>query len=126
LRAAPEPVDLFRAVNCRYQQGSASARPYLYFLIANLAVLGVVVGPATVAALAQIIRRPRTAVAVLPLAALVGILLADVSRLSKSEVKRIWLPFTPWLLAATAAVVPVRHRRWWLCAQLRSGSLCKR
>jgi len=89
-------------------------------LIANLAVLGVVVGPAIVAALAQIIRWPRTAVAVLPLAALVGILLADVSRLSKSEVKRIWLPFTPWLLAATA-VVPVRHRRWWLCAQLRSG-----
>lgn len=90
-------------------------------MIANLAVLGVVVGPATVAALVQIIRRPRTAVAVLPLAALVGILLADVSRLSKSEVKRIWLPFTPWLRAATAAVVPVRHRRWWLCAQLRSG-----
>ncbi len=104
----------------RYQQGSASARSYLYFLFANLAVLGLVVGPATVAALPGIIRLRRTAIALLPLTAVTGILLADLSGLSKAEVERIWLPFTPWLLTATA-VLPLRHRRRWLAAQLAVG-----
>ncbi len=113
-------LDGLTQTRIRYQQGSASARTYLYFLFANLAVLGVVVGPATVACLPGIFRRRRAAVALLPLAALAGILLADISGLSKSEVERIWLPFTPWLLAATA-VLPVPHRRWWLCGQLAVG-----
>jgi len=113
-------IDGLDQTRIRYRQGSASARPYLYFLFANLAVLGVSVGPATVAALAAVGRLRRSAVALLPLAALAGIALADLSGLSKSEVERIWLPFTPWLIAATA-VLPVRHRRWWLGAQLALG-----
>ena len=31
--------------------------------------------------------------------------------MSKGEVERIWLPFTPWLLVASAALAPVRSRR---------------
>ena len=38
---------------------------------------------------------------------------ADLSGLSKSEVERIWLPFTVWLVAATA-LLPPRSHRWWL------------
>jgi hypothetical protein len=110
-------LDGLARTRIRYQQGSASARPYLYFLFANLAVLGLTLGPAGVAALARL---RRTAVARLPAAALLGIVLADLSGLSKSEVERIWLPFTPWLLAATA-LLPGQHRRWWLGAQVAVG-----
>ena len=41
-----------------------------------------------------------------------AILFADLSRLSKAETERIWLPFEVWLLAAGA--LPVRAQRWWL------------
>ena len=30
--------------------------------------------------------------------------LADLSGMSKAEVERIWLPFLPWILLATAAL----------------------
>ncbi len=30
-------------------------------------------------------------------------MLADLSRMSKAEVERIWLPFVPWLLLSTGA-----------------------
>jgi len=110
-------IDGLDQTRIRYRQGSASARPYLYFLFANLAVLGLSVGPAAIAALARL---RRSAVALLPSAAMAGVLLADLSGLSKSEVERIWLPFTPWLLAATA-VLPARQRRWWLGGQLALG-----
>lgn len=110
-------LDGLSRTRIRYEQGSASARPYLYFLFANLPVLGLTIGPAAVAALASL---RRTAVAWLPAAALLGIALADLSGLSKSEVERIWLPFTPWLLAATA-LLPEGRRRWWLAGQLAVG-----
>lgn len=110
-------VDGLMRTRIRYQQGSASGRPYAFFLFANLAVLGLVIGPAGVAAIARL---RRGAAALLPMLALAGILLADVSGLSKSEVERIWLPFSTWLLAATA-VLPARGRRWWLGGQLVVG-----
>lgn len=110
-------LDGLSQTRIRYNQGSASSRPYLYFLLANVVVLGLAIGPAGVAALARL---RRGALAALPLAALAGLLIADVSGLSKSEVERIWLPWTPWLLAATA-VLPVERRRWWLAAQLAVG-----
>jgi len=112
-------LDGLTQTRIRYDQGSASARPYLYFLVANLAVLGLAIGPAGVAALARL---RRGALAWLPWAALVGLLIADVSGLSKSEVERIWLPWMPWLLAATA-LLPAERRRWWLAAQLALGLL---
>ncbi|MFC4020327.1 hypothetical protein ACFOW4_20615 [Micromonospora sp. GCM10011542] len=52
----------------------------------------------------------------LPLAAAVAVVGADLSGLSKAEVERIWLPFTVWLLVA-AARLPVGSRRWWLAGQ---------
>lgn len=110
-------LDGLTQTRIRYNQGSASARPYVYFLFANLAVLGLAIGPAGVAALARL---QRGALAVVPMAALAGLLIADVSGLSKSEVERIWLPWMPWLLAATAAL-PMERRRWWLATQLAVG-----
>jgi hypothetical protein len=49
-------------------------------------------------------------------AAILAVLAADLSGLSKAEVERIWLPFAVWLVAA-AALLPARHIRWWLGAQ---------
>ena len=48
-----------------------------------------------------------------PVTALLAILCADLSMLSKAETERIWLPFTVWLTAA-AALLPPRSHRWWL------------
>jgi hypothetical protein len=62
-------------------------------------------------------RRDRAAVAVLPVAGLVMVLVANLSGMSKGEVERIWLPFYPWLLTATAAL-PRRNVRPWLAAQV--------
>ena len=47
------------------------------------------------------------------LGALLAIVCADLSMLSKAETERIWLPFTIWLTAA-AALLPPRSHRWWL------------
>lgn len=103
----------------RYYAGVAGDRPYLYFLFADLAVLAVVLGPAGLVALTRL---RREVLAWLPLSALVGLLLADVSGLATGEVERIWLPWTPWLLCATA-LLPLSHRRRWLAAQLVVGLL---
>ena len=47
------------------------------------------------------------------LGALLAIVFADLSMLSKAETERIWLPFTIWLTAAPALLPPQSHR-WWL------------
>jgi methylthioxylose transferase len=47
------------------------------------------------------------------LGAALAIVCADLSRLSKAETERIWLPFTVWLVAS-AAFLPPRSHRWWL------------
>ncbi|MEV7716676.1 hypothetical protein AB0Q93_05050, partial [Streptomyces sp. NPDC088184] len=49
-------------------------------------------------------------------AALLALLAADLSGMSKAETERIWQPFMLWLLPA-AALLPARHRRGWLAAQ---------
>jgi methylthioxylose transferase len=54
---------------------------------------------------------------VLPAAALVAVTVANLSQLSRGEVERIWLPFTVFLLTATA-LLPRRQVRGWLAAQL--------
>ncbi|TQS43083.1 hypothetical protein [Cryptosporangium phraense] len=115
-------------------------RPTAYFLVANLAALAIAVGPAAVAGLASAgagvrasagaaglasagagarerLHGPLGRAVVLPAAALVAVLLACASNLSKGEVERIYLPFELWLLTATAALPPDRRRRW-LAAQL--------
>ena len=73
--------------------------------------LGTVAGIGRVFDIAAIKRR--SGIHLLVLAALVAILFADLSRLSKAETERIWLPFEVWLLAA-GALLPVRAQRWWL------------
>jgi methylthioxylose transferase len=95
-----------------YGEGISRFRPDNYFLIANLAALGVAVGPATVAGLAA--TRDRR-VWLLVGATIAALLVADLSGFSKGEVERIWLPFMPWLLIVAGTsdktIVP------WCCVQ---------
>ena len=105
----------------RYYQGKGGLRQYSYWVWANLAVASVAVGPAAVAGLgrtaAAATRRWREAppTALLALGAVVAILAATLSGLSKSEVERIWLPFMLWLVPL-AATLPYGHSRRWLAA----------
>jgi hypothetical protein len=110
----------------RYYQGVAADRPYLYFVWANLAALAVSAGPGAAAGLARAIpvvcRRlkvgPEIAVpAGLACAALVAVLVADVTGLSKAETERIWLPFAIWLVAAMA-LLPARSAKHLLGLQI--------
>ncbi|MER5936280.1 hypothetical protein ABT121_03025 [Streptomyces sp. NPDC001928] len=105
----------------RYNQGAGGTRPQAYWVWANLACQVLVVGLATAAGLrrtgAVVLRRERTAAfrfGVLVLAALVAMLVADLSGMSKAETERIWLPFALWLLPA-CAFLP--RPRAWLAAQ---------
>jgi len=96
-----------------YRAGVASDRPYAFFVVSNLAAFALVVGPAAVAGLTRLFSdRGR----VLVLGALVALIAADLSGLSKGEVERIWLPFAPWVLLATGAL-PERSTRAWLAVQ---------
>ncbi|MCV2489373.1 hypothetical protein OF117_08335 [Geodermatophilus sp. YIM 151500] len=95
----------------RVRSGPSYAdRPFAFFVFANLAAAAVVAGPAAVGGLAGVRRVP---VAVLPLAALAGMLVSDLTGLVRGETERIWLPFTVWVVAATAFLPPA-SRRWWL------------
>nr|WP_181768040.1 hypothetical protein [Streptomyces albidus (ex Kaewkla and Franco 2022)] len=111
----------------RYYQGAARVRPYAYFVWANLAAQAAVVGPAVIAALRRAgalrggardgeLTVRRGALTLLVAAGLCCVLAADLSGMSKGETERIWLPFTLWLLPATA-LLPERSARWWLSAQ---------
>jgi hypothetical protein len=55
-------------------------------------------------------------------AALVTVLAADLSLMSKAEVERIWLPFVPWLLLPVA-LLSIRWRRAGLVAQVLAALL---
>jgi len=61
--------------------------------------------------------RPDRVVVVLALAALVVVLLATSSQLTRAETERIWLPFMPWLLVSTA-LLPDRWTRPALALQV--------
>ncbi|MCZ4610702.1 hypothetical protein O3S80_44475 [Streptomyces sp. Lzd4kr] len=105
----------------RYDQGAGGTRPQAYWVWANLACQVLVVGTATAAGLRRtgvvLLRRERTAAfhfGVLVLGALVAMLVADLSGMSKAETERIWLPFALWLLPA-CAFLP--RPRAWLAAQ---------
>jgi hypothetical protein len=95
----------------RVRSGPSYAdRPLGYFLAANLAAGAIAAGPAAVAGFGSLRRR---GLALLPLAALAGMLISDASGLVRGETERIWLPFTVWLAAGTAFLSP-RSRRAWL------------
>ena len=111
----------------RYYEGIGSRRPYSYWIWANAAVLAIAVGPAVVAGLGAAIQRVRRAGLRVPpaywmaAAALLGMLAATLSGLSKSEVERIWLPFMVWLIPLAAATSPARQRGW-LLAQVTGAA----
>ena len=97
------------------------SRPYSYFVIANLAVFACLVGPVVIASAGAV---RRDGLWPLVAAALVAVLVADLSGLSKGEVERIWLPFVPWVTVAGAWLLSrVEHRWMWamLAAQLTTG-----
>ncbi|MEU2251501.1 hypothetical protein [Streptomyces sp. NPDC019224] len=114
----------------RYRQGAGGFRPYSYWVWGNLACTVIAVGPATVAGLRRTfagapgaVRALRAGDASAPdrlvplvLVALLVLLAADLSGMSKAETERIWQPFMLWLLPA-AALLPGRGRRGWLAAQ---------
>lgn len=109
-----------RLLEIRYYQGKGGVRPYSYWVWADLVVASVAVGPAVVAGLGRTaagVRRWREAppAVLLAVGAVVAILAATLSGLSKSEVERIWLPFMLWLVPL-AAMLRAAHSRRWLAA----------
>ncbi|MGP3990728.1 hypothetical protein [Streptomyces sp. 3N207] len=128
----------------RYYEGAARVRPYSYWVWANLGCAVTAVGPGVVAGVRRALlagaaagrrasarlrpqlREGRTVdpgpladrerLALLILAALLTIAVADLSGMSKAETERIWLPFLTWLLPA-AALLPRRGARYWLAGQ---------
>ncbi|MFQ6394503.1 hypothetical protein ACLMAJ_13680 [Nocardia sp. KC 131] len=113
-------VDGYHLVVQRYYQGIASERPLVYWSWGNLAATVCSVGAATVGALHRALSRNALRAldptALLVVASLCAILIADVSGLSKAETERIWLPFAIWLVAATA-FLPKSGARAWLAVQ---------
>ncbi|WP_432150940.1 hypothetical protein [Streptomyces sp. bgisy029] len=115
----------------RYYQGAGGVRPYAYWVWANLACAVLAAGLAAVAGVRRsasyapgAVRKLRTGttapaqrLAVLVVAALVALLAADLSGMSKAETERIWQPFLLWLLPA-AALLPARTARYWLVASV--------
>ncbi|WP_251095966.1 hypothetical protein [Streptomyces sp. Caat 7-52] len=113
----------YRLLVTRYYEGVGGIRPYGYWVWANLACSVLITGVATAVGLGRagsLLARRRTAIpaevrlALLVAAALLALLAADLSGMSKAETERIWLPFAMWLLPA-CAFLP--RPRIWLVAQ---------
>ncbi|MEV6315531.1 hypothetical protein [Streptomyces sp. NPDC051776] len=114
----------------RYYQGAGGFRPYGYWVWANLACTVFGVGLAVAAGLRRcgaVLAQPRGGIvarpggpvadarlALLVSAAVLAVLAADLSGMSKAETERIWLPFAMWLLPACAFLARARA---WLTAQ---------
>ncbi|PKW26893.1 hypothetical protein [Phycicoccus duodecadis] len=125
--------DAYPVLHDRYwdPRDLASKRPFWYWSFANLGSLFLAAGwllPAALGAASVPVARLRTAagraraegwervVAPLVVAGVAMVLAADLSRMSKAEVERIWLPFMPWMLLAVLWLPP-RWRRWGLVGQ---------
>ncbi|WKN46891.1 hypothetical protein [Nocardioides sp. Arc9.136] len=113
--------EAYPVLNDRYWEGIAADRPAAYWMWGNVAALLVCTGPLLGAGLASVrrasFRRPDLVVVLLAGAALLAVAAADLSRMSKAEVERIWLPFVPWMVLTTA-LLPERWRRWGLGLQV--------
>ena len=114
----------------RYWSGAAKHRPFSYWVWGNLGALLVSAGPMVASGIALLLaqaRHPRTArstdlrvTLLLAGAALLIIVVADLSRMSKSEVERIWLPFIPWL-SVSLTLLPPRWLRPALAVQVATA-----
>jgi hypothetical protein len=124
--------EAYPILHTRYWAGIAQSRPAEYWLWGDIAALCFSAGPVLGVSIALMIRRIRAAnsacdnrlpeaservVAMLTGAAVLCVLAADVSLMSKAETERIWLPFVPWLLVGTA-LVPSRWRQPLLVGQV--------
>ncbi|MEV6981711.1 hypothetical protein AB0M95_10700 [Sphaerisporangium sp. NPDC051017] len=133
------------ATHAEWAADPGAARPYLYFLVANLAVLALITGPATTAGLVRAARELTTGrlaavppgrtplhaavvvteaarrhgTAAVVAAALVAVLALDVSGVTRGEVERIWVPFAVWIGLAAAYA----QGRRMLAAQVVTGLL---
>ncbi len=112
----------------RYWEGVGGRRPPSYWVWANLAALAFSAGPLMYAAIAATAPRWRElarqgvdaqtrVVLWLSGAGVAMVVLANASQMSRAEVERIWLPFVPWLLVATA-LLPERWRTRGLILQV--------
>jgi hypothetical protein len=90
-----------------YRAGVSRFRPQSYFWFGDLAAFAVVVGPATVIALGRLRDRQ---IWLLVGGAIVALAIADATGLSRGEAERIWLPFAPWVIVATASLGASRSR----------------
>jgi methylthioxylose transferase len=110
----------------RYEVGMSKKRPYDYWVWANLGAWLMTIGLAAGAALPLMVRALRRrgiafrpgarAVALLGAGAFVAVTVATLTGMSKSEVERIWLPFTWWALTL-AVLLPARTHRPLLALQ---------
>ncbi len=114
-------LDGLAATRDLYAAGIASRRPSGVFLLVNVAAFAVAAGPAAAGMAALRDRRMWWLCG----SAAAAIALADLSGLSRGETERIWLPFVPWILLATAALAGARGRprRGWLAAQAGTALL---
>jgi methylthioxylose transferase len=94
-------LDGFVAAREQYLASVARTRPYGYFLFNNLAAFAIAAGPAIALALARVRDRRLW---LLVGGGLAAVAIAEASGMSKGEVERIWLPFLPWVMLATAAL----------------------
>lgn len=105
-----------QATKAAYEANLADVRPYLFFVVANLAVVGAAIGPAAVVGLTRV---HEPGVRLLVGAGAAVVLVADLSGLSSGETERIWQPFLP--LLVVAAVAAAHGPRWdarrWLALQ---------
>lgn len=111
----------------RYWDGVASMRPGSYWTWGNLAALLLSAGPLLGSGVAVLVTRVRQwpadrVVVLLAGAALLMIVIADLSQMSRAEVERIWLPFIPWL-TLSLVLLPQRWHRPGLALQLLSALL---
>lgn len=104
--------DAYPVLRERYYDGIASERAYSYWLWGNIAAWTFTVGLAVWAAFPAAVKavRQRNVLAQLAAAAVLTILVATLSGMSKAEVERIFLPFTIWVVALPALLPGKWHR----------------
>ena len=95
-------LDGARETQRQYWAGTAQFRPFGYFMIANLAVALIAIGPIGFAGLVEFWRHRKPPAAVWPLVvgAALALLASHLSQYTRAEVERIWLLFYPWLIVA--------------------------